>query len=105
MAIRHTSSQATGEDFESLLSEVMNSGDRAVLDVNGRPAAMLTPLNEEARNEIARELFGRFWDAHKVAMREQPVELSEDETLDLVNEEIAAYRREKARQAGSTHRQ
>ena len=83
MAVRSLSSDTAREDLDELLRQVRDSGDQVVLTVDGKNAAVLSPLTEQVQQELLRESFGRFWDAHKAYQRENPPpDRSEDEIME-----------------------
>ena len=87
MALRFISSDAAREDFANLLEKARDTGDEVVLKVDGVATAMVAPLNEKVQYEAFREAFGRFWEAQKSYLRENPPpDLSEDEVMEMALE-------------------
>ena len=83
MAIRSLTSETARQDLGGLLEQVRDSGENVVLSVDGKPTAMVVPLTDQAQQELLRESFGRFWDAHTAYQRENPPEdRSEEEIMD-----------------------
>lgn len=83
MAVRSLTSETARQDLDSLLEQVRDSGDQVVLSVGGKLTAMVVPLTEQVQQELLRESFGRFWDAHKAYQLENPPEeRSEEEIMD-----------------------
>lgn len=96
MATKYISSNAAANEFEALFRQVQETGDEVVLQIDGEPVAGIVPLSVGMRNTIARARFGPFWDAHKRWLAENPSDLTDDEEMDLIDREMAAYRAENA---------
>ncbi len=81
LAIRSLTSEFARQDLDGLLEQVRDSGDKVVLSVDGKPTAMVVPLTGHAQQELLRESFGRFWDAHKAYQRENPPPARSEEEI------------------------
>jgi len=96
MATRYISPNAAANDLEALLSQVEETGDEVVLQIDREPVARIVPLSVRVRKIIARETFGPAWDEHKRGLAEHPSDLTEDKEMQLIDRGIAAFRAEKA---------
>ena len=94
MALRVVSVDSAAGDLATVVREVSSSRDPIVVAVDGFAMAMVVPLSEHDENEVVRQRFARFWDRHKAAMLAEPDDLTEDEVMDIVASEVAAYREE-----------